>query len=495
MYKFLRISLFWALTGWFSLATVRAQAPEQDCFNALPVCQSVFQQAQSYQGEGNNPNEINPASSCLATGENNDVWYIFTVQQAGNLCFTITPNNAGDDYDWALFDLTNASCADIFTNPALEVSCNFSANIGCGGATGANGQQAGPCGGQNEPCVPVVAGQTFVLNVSNFSSSQSGYTLDFGASSAVIFDNIPPQLQPVTVPCGSANIEVSFSENVLCNTVQASDFVLTGPAGVYTITSVTSANCAAGGTFEDLYTMAISPAPVTGSYTLTVVNNITDNCGNICPINSQTTFNISLNSVVVSAAPDQICAGESTVLSNNFSSTPGYVFLWNPGALATPTITVNPSATTLYTVAVTDPNGCVSNGQATVTVKAVPAATFSVSSSSTCAGSSVVATYTGVPTASTGFSWNFGTSPQVSPASPFAPGPYTVSWNNPGTETIFLQISENGCLDSSSQVITVSTPVSASLAVPDSICINSANNIVYTGTLADTLIWDFGGAV
>ena len=32
--------------------------PEQDCINALPVCQNLFVQPNSYQLEGLDPNEI-----------------------------------------------------------------------------------------------------------------------------------------------------------------------------------------------------------------------------------------------------------------------------------------------------------------------------------------------------------------------------------------------------------------------------------------------------
>ncbi|MFI5149948.1 MAG: hypothetical protein ACHQRM_09465 [Bacteroidia bacterium] len=58
--------------------------------------------------------------------------------------------------------------------------------------TGVNGQQGGPCGAQNMPEVPVLAGQVYVLNVSNYSSSQKGYMLDFSQSTAMIYDTTHP---------------------------------------------------------------------------------------------------------------------------------------------------------------------------------------------------------------------------------------------------------------------------------------------------------------
>ncbi|MCE2773595.1 MAG: hypothetical protein LW750_09185, partial [Bacteroidetes bacterium] len=189
----------WIVTGLF------AQTPtNQDCLAAIPICQNVYSTQQSYSGTGNYPNEINSNISCLGTGELNSVWYTFTVQQSGNLNFTITPNNSADDYDWAVYNLTNATCAQIFTNPALQVSCNYSATPGNTGPTGASTQTSqGAAGTPFNAQIPVQQGQTYVINISNFSSTQFGYTINFGASSAVIFDQIPPQILTVNNPgCG-----------------------------------------------------------------------------------------------------------------------------------------------------------------------------------------------------------------------------------------------------------------------------------------------------
>jgi hypothetical protein len=263
---------------------VQAQVPtNQDCMGAIPVCQNVYSQANSYVGEGNYPNEIPTTGgcpgNCLMTGETNDVWYVFTVQQSGNLNFTITPNNTSDDYDWVVYNLTNASCSDIFANAAaLQVSCNFSADSG---PTGANGGTASNCQGAtgtpNNAVIPVLAGQTYVLNVSNYSASQNGYTLNFGSSTAVIFDNIPPSLHSLeTIPsCGATTIEFNFSENVLCNTINASHFTLTGPGGPYVVSAITGQACALGGTQEKTFTITVSPAiTASGNYSLCIAGSV-----------------------------------------------------------------------------------------------------------------------------------------------------------------------------------------------------------------------------
>ncbi len=318
----------------------------QDCQGAIPVCQSLYSQPISYSGTGNVPNEINSSINCLLSGEKNDVWYQFTVQTSGTLCFSITPNNFNEDYDWAVYDLTNANCSDIYNNAALQVSCNYS---GAGGVTGANGQG----GSQNNPCIAVTAGQSFVLNVSNFSSSQNGYLLDFSSSTAQLFDNVPPQILSVVTPvCGATSMTFNFSENILCNTVSLADFVLNGPGGPYTITSVTGSGCAAGASNENTFTVTLNqPLTVPGAYSICLTNNagsVTDLCNNVAPPGC---LNFSIADITASFAPvaTQCLTGNSFSFTNTSTSTASgaMTYSWSfPGASPSTSTAVNPTGVT-----------------------------------------------------------------------------------------------------------------------------------------------------
>jgi hypothetical protein len=101
-------------------ARAGVMGPEQDCDQAITVCSNSYSQATSYMGPGN---VTAPASgtTCLTSGETNSVWYTFTVTQNGTFTFTLTTQN---DYDFAVYNITNSSCADI---PNLTpVRCNYS---------------------------------------------------------------------------------------------------------------------------------------------------------------------------------------------------------------------------------------------------------------------------------------------------------------------------------------------------------------------------------
>ncbi len=346
----------------FSFVNVNAQTPnEQDCLGAIPVCQYTYYQANSFSGTGNYPNEINTSGcpvSCMLDGEKNDVWYVFTVQTTGNLSFNITPNNSSDDYDWAVYNLTNANCSDISSNSSLQVSCNWSATSG---TTGANGGSTNTCveasGPNDNAVIPVTAGETYVLNISNYSSTQSGYTLDFTASSASIFDNVPPVFVSVNqpVPCGATSLTFTFSENVMCSSVSAADFALIGPGGPYTINSVSGAACLTGATMENTFTVTVSPAiTASGVYEICLTNNagsVEDACGNLA---APACFSFTIQNILTNLTfVDANCGpnGSATVSATGGSGT--YTYTWSTSPVqTTPTATGLPAG--IYYVTVTD---------------------------------------------------------------------------------------------------------------------------------------------
>lgn len=408
----------------------------QDCQGAIPVCQTFYSQPVSYSGTGNVPNEINTSINCLLSGEKNDVWYQFTVQTSGTLCFSITPNNFSEDYDWAVYNLTNANCSDIYNNASLQVSCNYS---GIGGVTGANGQS----GSQNNPCINVTAGQSFVLNVSNFSSSQNGYVLDFSQSTAQLFDNVPPQIQSVVTPvCGATSLTFNFSENVLCSTVSPADFSLNGPGGPYTVTSVTGPGCAAGATNENTFTVTLSqPVSAPGSYSICLNNtagSVTDMCSNVAPPGCLT-FNIAEITAGFAPVTTQCLTGNSFSFTNTSSSTATgtMTYSWNfPGASPSSSTAVNPSGITWpaagnYTVTLTATQGtCSDTFSRTVSVLLpATAGTAAVSPAFICAGTCTNLTLTGYQG---GIQWQSASS---------AAGPYT---NIPGGTTTPFQVCPTG---------------------------------------------------
>ncbi|MEJ2595687.1 MAG: T9SS type A sorting domain-containing protein [bacterium] len=354
-------------------AGMYSQEPEQDCINAIAVCQDTFYQPNSYVGYGETfeiPASGGCPGNCMLSGEKNSVWYIFTVQTSGDLGFVITPNNNADDYDWVVYSLNGYSCQDILTKAdEMQVSCNWS---GTPGGTGPNGWSSYDCQDANgtpyNAMIPVDAGETYVINISNWSSTQFGYLLDFTPSTAEIYDDVAPDLGYVEtnfLQCGVDQLTFHFTEKVLCNSVQQYDFEFEGPGGPYTITDVTGVECGLGAQTESEYIMTFDP-PIfeSGTYSLSIVmlSFIQDACGNNAAAQTLD-FDIFLQSFEADAGDDiAISFLETTQLGVTIDGGSGnFSYNWQPEELLDdPTLqdptTVPLTESTLFTVTVSDEN-------------------------------------------------------------------------------------------------------------------------------------------
>ncbi|MEZ4887428.1 MAG: gliding motility-associated C-terminal domain-containing protein [Chitinophagales bacterium] len=296
---------------------------EQDCLGAIPLCLGEYSETNSFLGEGNVLDEISKDNTCLVGGEKNSVWYTFTVLSSGDLGFTITPNDLNDDYDWAVFNITNAGCEEIPTNPSLLMSCNYSSTAGVTGATGATNQNSALGEDLNQNAlIPVQENETYVINVSQFTVSPNGYTINFDFSTAVIFDDEPPSLEGAIL-CGANNLRLKLPENVFCSTVTTDDFELVGPDGSHTIMGVSSQACLDGAEYDRYYNLLFEPAiEVAGQYTLSLVGSIEDLCNNTSTNGTQLVFDISEADIRVPVEDLDVCEGDDlTLIINNPADT------------------------------------------------------------------------------------------------------------------------------------------------------------------------------
>jgi gliding motility-associated-like protein len=261
-----------------------------DCGGAIQLCGDLYTEDQAPFNTGD---VYEYTGVCNQLTESNSVWYTFTVQADGLLSFIITPNDLNDDYDWALFDITTGGCDGIFSGgPSPEVSCNswgtaFPPNGPTGISTlnGGTGNTNGP-GDLNGPPfnadLPVLTGEVYALVVMNWSNSLEGYTIDFGQSTASLYDDSPPTIVSVESNCANTELTVVFSENIVVSTVQPEDFTITGP-GSYTTTSV-EAEEGPGTELDNTFIIQINEQILLdGTYTLTITDIslfVEDLCGN-----------------------------------------------------------------------------------------------------------------------------------------------------------------------------------------------------------------------
>lgn len=358
---------------------LKAQQPTAgDCLGAVSVCQLQYNQTNSFIGSGNYPNEINEAFPCLKGGvaaERNSAWYMVTVQESGTFAFTITPNCPEADYDWSLFDLTNATCADIYEGGGPLIACNYSGSTFPTPVTGMNNGTYP----QDEPTIQINAGSVFALVVNNWSGvGQCGYMLDFkpavslppGESFANIIDNVPPTLLPAPlspVHCGMNSLRLSYSEYVRCHSVTREGFRLITPGGqAVDMLSVQGDACAAGGEMEKVFTVTFPPQSRFGEYVLEGFGNVEDNCGNISGgSQGSIRFTIPGFSVNVTSEPTDCLVDNGTATVTVGGGAAPFSYVWDdPLAQTTPTAMGLGEGT--YGVRVTDSDGCQAEATAEV---------------------------------------------------------------------------------------------------------------------------------
>lgn len=291
------------LLGLCMLSQPAAAQSEQDCPGAIPVCQSVYTQADSYVNTGQVA-DLPPGVYCTSE-EYNSVWYTFTAAEDGLLGFLITPNRLADDYDWSVWDLTDNDCGDIFNGTAPQLSCNAAGGPGCNGLTGATGDsgeddQGAGCFFGNSPFndfIPMQAGHTYVLLINNWTGSSFGYTLDFTQSTGIgIFDEDAPSAGLILFPdsCGQDALRLRFSEQMDCSTLNTAAFALTGPGGPYSLSPAQDPCAGNGGNVRELHLLIDPPLQSLGDFMLQVqaqnAGQLLDLCGNQLP---DTTFTFS----------------------------------------------------------------------------------------------------------------------------------------------------------------------------------------------------------
>ncbi len=190
------------LTGSFDVMAVDGAigfppAAGQDCSSPNPVCAQLISIGDpGYQAYGNVCDFPGGGTNCLASGERGSAWYTIPINANGTLTFDIVPNDwpgapstLCTDYDFAVWKTAGAgatNCAGI-AGGATPLRCNYSGLgvTGCYTTTGTAPPAYPGFGGAYEASIPVLAGEVYVLVVSNFSNSTSGFTIDFGAASPI----------------------------------------------------------------------------------------------------------------------------------------------------------------------------------------------------------------------------------------------------------------------------------------------------------------------
>ncbi|MDP2388424.1 MAG: PKD domain-containing protein [Bacteroidota bacterium] len=255
--------------------------------------------------------------------------------------------------------------------------------------------------------------------------------------------------------CSTSAISIVTVNNLPVVTVN-SPAICTGASATLTAAGASTYSWNTGSTSNPL---TVTPASTT-SYTVTGTD--ANGCANTA------TSTITVNPLpVVTVNSATICVGVSTTLT----ATGATSYSWNTGSTSNPLID-NPVASTNYTVAGTDANGCVNTATSTITVNPLPVVT--VNSATICAGANATLTAAGA----TSYSWNTGSTSNSLIDNPVASTNYTVT----GTDA-------NGCVNTAISTVTVNNlPVVTVNSA--TICVGA--NATLTAAGATSYSWNTG---
>lgn len=291
----------------------------QNCATARVVCNITDTPSEgslcNASCSGNN-NLVNGTNSCFSSGLTRWGFYIFTVQQAGTLTFTINPASPGffecGDYNFALFDVSNG-CGSL--GNALRCSIN---DDGCTGSnTGLNMSATdttegnggdGWCKYLNAQC-----GRTYLLCMDIPGNDGNGFSLSFGGTCTfgvpVAFTATPDTVcagQPVNfaLNCYSPNAFITYTWNFGPNATPQTFTGATPPAVTFS---------------------------TTGTQNVTVTGNTVG--GNACSSTaSQSVFVTAGAPTSLFTASSPACLGTNTTVTYTGNASSSATYTWNFGS-------------------------------------------------------------------------------------------------------------------------------------------------------------------
>ncbi len=371
---------------------------------------------------------------------------------AGNYTVTVTDNNGCTITQTYIITQPTPMLVNSGSTPAF---CNMPTGTAWVTATGGNGPY------------------TYLWNTSATTSTITG--LNGGIYSVVVTDQNGCTVgQSILVP-GSVMVTVNAAASTIlcfgdCTGMITSNVITGSPPYTYvwsnSATTSSISNLCAG----------------TYSVVVTDINGCTASVTNIVvtqPTQLTTTINAT-NSV--------ICVGQTSTISINPSGGTGpYTYNWSPSGTGTSFIT-SPTATTIYSVIITDANGCTATAQIPVAVNQLPVILFSIDDSSGCAPLTV--NFTNLTS-------NAGTCTWVINGNTFNTCNTSYTFTNPGSYGFTLTvIDNNGCTNTLTvnNIITVyPNPTASFYPTPPSTSILNPNILFNnTSTGGNTYFWSFG---
>lgn len=193
-------------------------AQSQDCLGGATLCtdQSITNNSTS---SGCRVDLNGSNRGCLLSDEQQGTWYYFSPSASGTLGFTLTPQGAGDDYDFALWGpFDDVHCPNVPPARCSYYDGAYYANTVTGmgnGATDASEGAYSPPGSNNGwvQTLNVIADKVYVLYIDNYSSTGQAFTLDWNLTNGASLDcsTLPVELISLEATSREPVIDVTWA--------------------------------------------------------------------------------------------------------------------------------------------------------------------------------------------------------------------------------------------------------------------------------------------
>ena len=440
-----------------------------DCSTADPFCTGT---TYTFPNSTSTTSQSGPDYGCLLT-QPNPAWYYLQIANSGPLDIHIAQTDGGGsgiDVDficWGPFASATGACTSSLTaGNTIDCSYSTAATEDCNIPSGVTGQfylllltnysgvsgtitfsQTGGSGSTDcsilAPPItnngPLCEGQTLTLTV---TSPTPGATYNWTGPNGFTSTTMNPSIPNATIAnAGTYSLTITVgtttsppvTTTVVINPNPVAD---AGPAQAICAGTSATLTASGGGTYQwssppgsATATASVTPA-ATSTYTVTVTSNGCTGTDNVT---------VTVNPL---PTPSVTSTNPATCGMSNGSATAagGVSYLWSDSQT---TATASNLASGIYTVTVTDANGCTATTSANVTSTSAPSATAS-STNETCGQSNGTVTATAVGTCGAGFTYSWNTMPAQSSA---------IATNLPaGTYTVTVSCS--GCTATATATVT-----------------------------------------
>lgn len=414
---------------------------------------------------------------------------------------TTVTNPAGSDYTVSISNACGTASAvmSVTVNPLPSVTSNSllicSGSTGTLTASGANTFSWSTGQAAASATVNPVSNSVYTVTGTDLNGCKATYTTAVTINALPLISANSPSVCAGSTTTLTANGATTYT----WNTTQAATSITVAPTAtsIYSVTGTDANGCVNTSTTQvtvnalPLVT-ANSPSVCAGSTTTLTASGASTYTWNAIQASASMTVNPSgttmytvtgtdLNGcentyttyVTVNALPTvianspSVCIGGTVTLTASGAST----YTWN-ASLVSASMTVSPSANTVYTVTGTDISGCESTITTQVTVSALPL--VSANSPSVCAGGTTTLSATGAAT----YTWSTAQAASSITVSPTANTVYTVT----GTDV-------NGCVNSFTTQVTMSA---APVITVNSATICSGATATLTASGVSSYTWSTG---